>query len=206
LEPPFICLVVSGGHSHIVYVENYYRFHILGQTRDDAAGEAFDKVARVLGLSYPGGPMIDKMAKLGDSKAIKFPRVYFSDGSFDFSFSGLKTAVLNYMQKNTDTKVEDICASFQEAAVDVLVNNLLKAAKSKNVNKIALAGGVAANSALRKRLIEEAEKNKYEIFIPKLILCTDNAAMIGSAAYYKFINNSFSNLELNAIPNLKITD
>jgi len=171
LEPPFVCLVASGGHSHIVYVQDYDKFEIMGKTRDDAAGEAFDKVARAVGLGYPGGPIIDKTAKLGNSKAIDFPRVHFGDQSLDFSFSGLKTAVLNYInsmeQKGEKYSVEDVCASFQAAVVDVLTDNLISAARIKGVKKVALAGGVAANSLLRSELVEKAKGLGLEVFYPK---------------------------------------
>lgn len=193
LEPPFVCLVASGGHSHIVYVQDYDKFEIMGKTRDDAAGEAFDKVARAVGLGYPGGPIIDKTAKLGNSKAIDFPRVHFGDQSLDFSFSGLKTAVLNYInsmeQKGEKYSVEDVCASFQAAVVDVLTDNLISAARIKGVKKVALAGGVAANSLLRSELVEKAKGLGLEVFYPKPVLCTDNAAMIACAAYYEFLRD-----------------
>lgn len=208
LEPPFICLVVSGGHSHIVYVEDYDKFEIMGQTRDDAAGEAFDKVARAIGLGYPGGPLIDKAAKTGNSKAIDFPRVYFDDGSLDFSFSGLKTAVLNYLnnleQKEQQYSINDVSASFQQAVVDVLVSNTIKAAKRRNVGNIALAGGVAANSALREQLKNSAVGSGFNIYYPSIILCTDNAAMIACAAYYEFKKGNLSDISLNAISGLKL--
>lgn len=208
LEPPFLCLVASGGHSHIIYVRDYKSFEILGQTRDDAAGEAFDKIARAVGLGYPGGPLIDRTAREGNSSAIDFPRVHFNDGSLDFSFSGLKTAVLNYLnimeQKNEPIVLQDVCASFQKAVVDVLVNNTLRAAKSKNVNKIALAGGVAANSLLREHMKAAAVENGMEMYYPKPVLCTDNAAMIACAGYYGYISGVTSSLNLNAVPGLKL--
>ncbi|MFZ5988126.1 MAG: tRNA (adenosine(37)-N6)-threonylcarbamoyltransferase complex transferase subunit TsaD [Bacillota bacterium] len=208
LEPPFVCLIASGGHSHIVYVEDYDKFEIMGRTRDDAAGEAFDKVARAVGLGYPGGPLIDKAARLGNSKAVDFPRVYFSGGSLDFSFSGIKTSVLNYLntmeQKGENYKVEDVCASFQSAVVDVLTDNLLSAARVKGTGKIALAGGVAANSQLRSELSEKAKKYGLNVFYPKPILCTDNAAMIACAAFYEFKKGHISDLYLNAVPGLKL--
>jgi len=208
LEPPFVCLVASGGHSHIVYVNDYNKFKIMGQTRDDAAGEAFDKVARAIGLGYPGGPLIDKAAKSGNKDAIVFPRVYFENGSLDFSFSGLKTAVLNYLntaeQKGEEVVVEDVAESFQQAVVDVLVRNTIEAGKRKKVKKIALAGGVAANSALRSELKSAAEGNGFDIYYPKPILCTDNAAMIACAAYYEYLKGSVSGLDLNAVPGLRL--
>jgi len=207
LEPPFICLVASGGHSHIVYVQDYDKFEILGQTRDDAAGEAFDKVARAIGLGYPGGPQIDKVSKNGDINSINFPRVYFGD-SLDFSFSGIKTAVLNYLnsleQKGEEYSIENIAASFQKAVVDVLVNNTIKAAKNKNVKTITIAGGVAANSLLRENMSTTAEKSSINVFYPNPILCTDNAAMIGCAAYYEFKHGKRANLNLNAVPGLRL--
>ena len=208
LEPPFVCLVASGGHSHIVYVKDYNQYEILGQTRDDAAGEAFDKIARSIGLGYPGGPLVDKYAKMGNSRAIEFPRVYFGKESLDFSFSGLKTSVLNYInitkQKGEEFNVNDVCASFQQAVVDVLVNNLMSAAKNKNVNKVAIAGGVAANSLLRSQLQLEASKENLSVYYPRPILCTDNAAMIASNAYYRYISGLYNNMYLNAIPSLKL--
>lgn len=207
LEPPFICLVASGGHSHIVYVQDYDRFEILGQTRDDAAGEAFDKVARAIGLGYPGGPQIDKISKNGDADSIKFPRVYFND-SLDFSFSGIKTAVLNHLnickQKGEDYSIENIAASFQKAVVTVLVKNTIAAAKKKNVGIITLAGGVAANSALRDTMMNEAQKESIKVLYPKPVLCTDNAAMIACAAYYEFLKGRRSDMSLNAIPGLRL--
>jgi N6-L-threonylcarbamoyladenine synthase len=208
LQPPFVCLVASGGHSDIVYVADYDRFEVMGRTRDDAAGEAFDKIARALGLGYPGGPLIDAEAARGDSNAVDFPRVYFNDGSLDFSFSGPKTAVLNYLnsmaQNSRKVHIPDICASFQQAVVDVLVNNTIRAAMLKNAKRIALAGGVAANSRLRSGMIAAAEQNETDVFIPKPALCTDNAAMIGSAAYYRYINGHVSGMDLNAIPGMKL--
>ncbi|WP_297520871.1 tRNA (adenosine(37)-N6)-threonylcarbamoyltransferase complex transferase subunit TsaD [uncultured Clostridium sp.] len=208
LEPPFICLVVSGGHTFIVYVKEHGEYEIIGETRDDAAGEAFDKVARALGLGYPGGPKIDKLAKEGDSSAIKFPKANLGKDSLDFSFSGVKSAVLNYLNK-ADMKGEevnkaDVAACFQRAVVEVLTENVLKTCKSRNVNKIAIAGGVASNSALRENLIKEAGKEGIEILFPAPILCTDNAAMIGSAAYFEMLRGSRAQLNLNARPNLRL--
>jgi N6-L-threonylcarbamoyladenine synthase len=208
LKPPFVCLVASGGHSHIVYVESYDRFQILGQTRDDAAGEAFDKIARAIGLGYPGGPLIDKAAGQGDPKAISFPRVFFEGGSLDFSFSGLKTAVLNYLhnlsQKGESFNISDISASFQQAVVDVLVKNTVTAAIKMEVNKITLAGGVASNRCLRKQMKEQAHAKGIEVLYPSPILCTDNAAMIACAAYYGLVNGTMCDLRLNAIPGLRL--
>lgn len=208
LKPPFVCLVASGGHSHIVYVEDYCRFEILGQTRDDAAGEAFDKIARALGLGYPGGPLIDKAAKSGNGKAINFPRVHFGDKSLDFSFSGLKTAVLNYIntfeQKGEKFNIEDIAASFQQAVVDVLVENSISAALSKKVKHVTIAGGVAANSLLRNQMKEKSILHGIGVSYPKPVLCTDNAAMIACAAYYGYRLGKVSGLDLNAVPGLKL--
>lgn len=210
LEPPFVCLVASGGHSHIVHVADYNRFEIMGRTRDDAAGEAFDKIARALGLGYPGGPLIDVEAAKGNNKAVEFPRVYFNDGSLDFSFSGLKTAVLNYLngmaQKGYDINLPDVCASFQQAVVDVLVKNTMQAARQKGVTRVALAGGVAANSRLRSGMKTAVEEAGMEMFYPRPVLCTDNAAMIASAAYYEFKRGHISGLDLNAVPGLKLGD
>lgn len=208
LEPPFICLVASGGHSHIVYVRDYDSFDIMGQTRDDAAGEAFDKIARAIGLGYPGGPLIDKAALEGNSRAVGFPRVYFGKDSLDFSFSGLKTAVLNYLngmqQKGENYSVGDVAASFQQAVVDVLLNNTAAAAKKMKTDKIALAGGVAANSLLRRQLKEYAEKSGMSVYYPNLVLCTDNAAMIASAAFFEMLKGKYSDMQLNAVPGLKL--
>jgi N6-L-threonylcarbamoyladenine synthase len=208
LEPPFISLVVSGGHSHIVYVSEYTKYEVMGRTRDDAAGEAFDKIARAIGLGYPGGPLIDKYSQKGDPDSIEFPRVRFKDGSLDFSFSGPKTAVLNYINKekmqNKEINLYNISASFQKAVVDILVENTLKASELKGCNKICLAGGVAANSMLRSAFMKKANKKKLDLIYPSLELCTDNAAMIGCAAYYEYLDNNIKDMSLNAIPNLKI--
>lgn len=205
LKPPFICLIVSGGHTHLVEVLDYGKFEILGHTRDDAAGEAFDKIARALGLGYPGGPLMDQNAKKGDKKAIEFPRACINEDSFDFSFSGLKSSALNYLNsqkmKGEEINIADVAASYQEAIVDVLVHKASKAAKEKGYDTIVLAGGVASNSRLR----EKFEKTEFKIKYPESILCTDNAAMIGCCAYYKFLKREFSNMSLNAVPNLKIT-
>ncbi|PRR79024.1 tRNA N6-adenosine threonylcarbamoyltransferase [Clostridium liquoris] len=209
LEPPFVCLVVSGGHTFIVYMKDYGDFEVMGETRDDAAGEAYDKVARAIGLGYPGGPKIDKLAKEGNDEAIKFPRANFhDDSSLDFSFSGVKSAVLNYLNnmKMKDEKINkaDVAASFQKAVVDFLVDNAIKACKIKRVDKIAVAGGVASNSCLRNTLIKEGEKVGVKVLFPEPILCTDNAAMIGSAAYFELLKGRTASLDLNAIPNLKL--
>mgnify|MGYP000424270409 FL=1 len=208
LEPPFVSLVVSGGHTFIVYVKDYGEYEVIGQTRDDAAGEAYDKVARVIGLGYPGGPKIDKLAKEGNEDAIKFPRANFHDDSLDFSFSGLKSSVLNYINQCKMKEIEinkaDVAASFQKAVIDVLTQNVLKTCKEKGVDKIAIAGGVASNSSLRKTLIDVAGKEAIKVLFPSPILCTDNAAMIGSAAYFNLIKDKVSPLNLNAKPNLKL--
>jgi N6-L-threonylcarbamoyladenine synthase len=208
LEPPFVCLVVSGGHSFIVYMKDYGEFEIIGQTRDDAAGEAYDKVARAIGLGYPGGPKIDKLSKDGNDNAIKFPRANFHDETLDFSFSGLKSAVLNYLNKMemTGQKINraDVAASFQKALVDVLVDNAMKTCEMKKVDKIAIAGGVASNSTLRQSMISAGDKRGIRVLFPSPILCTDNAAMIGSAAYFEYLKGKKADLSLNAIPNLKL--
>lgn len=209
LEPPFLCLAVSGGNTFIVYVKSYGEYEIMGRTRDDAAGEAYDKVARAIGLGYPGGPKIDKLSKEGNDDAIKFPRAKFHDeNTLDFSFSGLKSSVLNYINsmemKNKEINRADVAASFQKAVVDFLVDNTMEAVKIKNVDKVAIAGGVAANSCLRNTIVKEGEKNNIKILFPSIELCTDNAAMIGSAAYYQFLKGDFSDLNLNAVPNLKL--
>ncbi|QJA09700.1 tRNA (adenosine(37)-N6)-threonylcarbamoyltransferase complex transferase subunit TsaD [Romboutsia sp. CE17] len=207
LKPPFITLIVSGGHTHLVEVKDYGKYEILGRTRDDASGEAFDKIARAMGLGYPGGPIIDKLAKLGNKNAIEFPRANM-DEEYDFSFSGLKSAVLNYLNakkmKNEEIIVEDVAASFQEAVVEVLSTKAIKAALDKNYKTITLAGGVACNSALREKITEIAKHHDIEIKYPSLVLCTDNAAMIGCAGYYSYINGRRDDMALNAVPNLKI--
>lgn len=208
LEPPFLCLIVSGGHTHLVLVKDYGEYEIIGRTRDDAAGEAFDKVARAIGLGYPGGPKIDKLAKEGDSKAIKFPRAQIEGAPYDFSFSGLKSSVLNHINscKMKDIKINnaDIAASFQDAVVDVLTSKTILVAKKYGMKKVALAGGVASNGALRESMLKECTKNNLELFYPSPIFCTDNAAMIGVAAYYEYLKGTRAGLDLNAIPNLKI--
>lgn len=208
LMPPFICLVVSGGHSFIVHMKDFGDFEVLGQTRDDAAGEAFDKVARTIGLGYPGGPKIDKLAKEGDPLAIKFPRANFHEESLDFSFSGLKSSVLNYINKQrmkgNEINNADVAASFQKALVDVLVDNSMKACMQRKATSLVVAGGVASNSYLRDRIVAEGNKRGIKILYPSPILCTDNAAMIGSAGYFEFLKGKFSGLNINAIPNLKL--
>lgn len=201
LEPPCLCLVISGGHTHLVHIKNYKEFEILGKTKDDAIGEAFDKVARVIGLGYPGGPKIDKLAKEG-SNNIKIPKTHFEN--LDFSFSGIKTAIINMHHKNPDINKADLCASFEATVTEILIENTLKATKRLNINKIALAGGVSANSYIREQFINLEKTNGMKIYYPTPILCTDNAAMIASAGYYNYINGKISDLELNAIPNLKI--
>ncbi|APM37765.1 tRNA (adenosine(37)-N6)-threonylcarbamoyltransferase complex transferase subunit TsaD [Clostridium kluyveri] len=209
LKPPFVCLVVSGGHTYLVYMKDYGKFEVLGQTRDDAAGEAYDKIARAIGLGYPGGPKVDKIAREGNPDAIKFPRANFHDNkTLDFSFSGLKSSVLNYLNqksmKEEDINKADVAASFQKAVVSFLVDNSLRACKLKNVNKIAVAGGVASNTCLRETFKSQGSKNKVDVLFPEPILCTDNAAMIGSAAYFEYMRGNTSSLNLNAIPNLKL--
>ncbi|MGI6585214.1 MAG: tRNA (adenosine(37)-N6)-threonylcarbamoyltransferase complex transferase subunit TsaD [Lutisporaceae bacterium] len=208
LEPPFTCLVASGGHSHIVNVVGYTDYEVMGRTRDDAAGEAFDKIARALGLGYPGGPLIDKLAASGNRKAIDFPRAFLEEGSYDFSFSGLKSAVLNYLNskkmKNEAINTADVAASFQEAVTDVLSAKLVKAALDKKSEYAALAGGVASNSRLRELLKQRGEQAGIKVIYPSPGLCTDNAAMIGCAAYYRYINGTKSDFTLNAIPNLSL--
>lgn len=210
LEPPFVCLVASGGHSHIVLVEDYTEFKILGRTRDDAAGEAFDKIARVIGLGYPGGPKVDKLAKEGNPEAVKFPRVRIDKDSLDFSFSGVKTAVINYLHKQEQTGIEvnkaDIAASFQAAVTDVLVEHTIEAAEKYNINTIAIAGGVAANSELREKMTREAGKKNISVLFPPPVLCTDNAAMIACAGYYSYLKGIMAEQDLNAVPYLSIED
>ncbi|MBP5489043.1 MAG: tRNA (adenosine(37)-N6)-threonylcarbamoyltransferase complex transferase subunit TsaD [Lachnospiraceae bacterium] len=251
LEPPFLCLVVSGGHTHIVMVEDYGTYRIIGRTHDDAAGEAYDKIARAIGLGYPGGPKVDALAKQGDPEAIAFPRAHIEDCPYDFSFSGLKSAVLNYiniekmkLRDAAKTKAEnessdskpapvltkhgvptggetegtercpevfsdgttkaDLAASFQAAVVDVLVTRTIAAAKAQGVNTVAIAGGVASNSALRNRMREVGEANGMKVLYPEPVLCTDNAAMIGAAAYYEFLRGNTADLTLNAVPGLRL--
>lgn len=208
LVPPFVCTVASGGHSHIVLVEDYGKYKVIGRTRDDAAGEAFDKVARSIGLGYPGGPKIDKLAKQGNPKAIAFPRAKIEDAPYDFSFSGLKSAVLNYLNQCDMKKIEinkaDVAASFQAAVVEVLTMHTLQVAQDFGIKKVAIAGGVASNSSFRESMEQACKANDFEFYYPSPIYCTDNAAMIGVAAYYEFINGTRHGLNLNAVPNLKI--
>lgn len=206
--PPYMALVVSGGHSHLVYVSDYGKYEIMGHTRDDAAGEAFDKVARAIGLGYPGGPKIDKLAKEGNPHAIDFPRAHMEDAPYDFSFSGVKSAVLNHLNKCRMTGepiVEaDIAASFQQAVVDVLVDNAIRAAKDYHMDRLAIAGGVASNGALRAAMEAACEKEGIRFYRPSPIFCTDNAAMIGVAAYYEYQKGTRHGWDLNAVPNLKL--
>ena len=208
LEPPFLCEIISGGHTHLVIVKDYGSFEILGRTRDDAAGEAFDKVARAIGLGYPGVPKIDKLAKEGNPHAIDFPRAHMEDAPYDFSFSGVKSAVLNHLNKCRMTGepiVEaDIAASFQQAVVDVLVDNAIRAAKDYHMDRLAIAGGVASNGALRAAMEAACEKEGIRFYRPSPIFCTDNAAMIGVAAYYEYQKGTRHGWDLNAVPNLKL--
>ena len=208
LEPPFLCEIISGGHTHLVIVKDYGSFEILGRTRDDAAGEAFDKVARAIGLGYPGGPKIDKLAKEGNPHAIDFPRAHMEDAPYDFSFSGVKSAVLNHLNKcrmTGEPSVDaDIAASFQQAVVDVLVDNAIRAAKDYHMDRLAIAGGVASNGALRAAMEAACEKEGIRFYRPSPIFCTDNAAMIGVAAYYEYQKGTRHGWDLNAVPNLKL--
>lgn len=208
LEPPFAGLVVSGGHTHLIKVLDYGEYEIVGRTRDDAAGEAFDKVARAVGLGYPGGPKIDKLSKEGNPDAVQFPRAHVDDAPYDFSFSGIKSAVLNYINqaemKGETINKADLVASFQKAVVDALVSRAVKLAKESGYNNLAIAGGVAANSCLKETLEKECEANGIKFYSPTPALCTDNAAMIGAAAYYEYIKGTRHGLDLNAVPNLKL--
>ena len=205
LEPPFICLVVSGGHTHLVCVKDYGEYEIIGRTRDDAAGEAFDKVARAIGLGYPGGPKIDK---LSNPDAITFPKAHINDAPYDFSFSGVKSAVLNYINgcqmKGETFNQADVAASFQKAVTEVLVENAMRAVDEYDMKKLAIAGGVASNSTLRQAMKDACEKKKIEFYYPSPIFCTDNAAMIGVAAYYEYLKGTRHGWDLNAVPNLKL--
>lgn len=207
LEPPFMCLVVSGGHTNIVEVENYGKYKVIGRTRDDAAGEAFDKVARTIGLGYPGGAKIDELSKEGDEEKIAFPRGHIEGFPYDFSFSGIKSSVLNYVNgcnmKGEEYNRADIAASFQKAVVDVLVEHTISAAKEYGYTKIAMAGGVACNTSLRKEMQEACGEAGFKLYYPEPVLCTDNAAMIGAAGYYEYINGVRHGYDLNAVANLK---
>ncbi len=208
LEPPFVCLIVSGGHTHLVIVKNYGEFEILGRTRDDAAGEAFDKVARAVGLGYPGGPKVDKAAKEGNPHAIEFPRAKIEGCPYDFSFSGLKSAVLNHINHakmmGEEINVPDLAASFQNAVVESLVSRAIMAAKEYGYPKLAIAGGVASNSALRAAMQEACQREGLAFYYPSPVFCTDNAAMIGAAAYYEYKKGTRHGWDLNAVPNLKL--
>ena len=208
LEPPFLCLVASGGHTHLVKVADYGKYEIIGRTRDDAAGEAFDKVARAIGLGYPGGPKIEKKAKEGNDKAIVFPKAKVAENPYDFSFSGLKSAVLNYINgckmKRQEINEADIAASFQKAVIDVLVEHAVHAAKEYRIDKFAIAGGVASNQTLREAMEKACKERGIQFYHPSPIFCTDNAAMIGSAAYYEYLQGRREGWDLNAVPNLKL--
>ena len=208
LEPPFLCLVASGGHTHLVKGADYGKYEIIGRTRDDAAGEAFDKVARAIGLGYPGGPKIEKKAKEGNDKAIVFPKAKVAENPYDFSFSGLKSAVLNYINgckmKRQEINEADIAASFQKAVIDVLVEHAVHAAKEYRIDKFAIAGGVASNQTLREAMEKACKERGIQFYHPSPIFCTDNAAMIGSAAYYEYLQGRRDGWDLNAVPNLKL--
>ncbi len=208
LEPPFLCLVASGGHTHLVKVADYGKYEIIGRTRDDAAGEAFDKVARAIGLGYPGGPKIEKKAKEGNDQAIVFPKAKVAENPYDFSFSGLKSAVLNYINgckmKRQEINEADIAASFQKAVIDVLVEHAVHAAKEYRIDKFAIAGGVASNQTLREAMEKACKERGIQFYHPSPIFCTDNAAMIGSAAYYEYLQGRRDGWDLNAVPNLKL--
>lgn len=208
LEPPFAALVVSGGHTHLVMVKDYGTYEIIGRTRDDAAGEAFDKVARAVGLGYPGGPKVDKLAKEGNPHAIEFPRAQVDDAPYDFSFSGIKSAVLNYINscemKQVEINKADLVASFQNAVIEALVSRAVRLTEEMGIKKLAIAGGVASNSALRAALTKECDQRGITFYSPSPALCTDNAAMIGAAAYYEYLNGTRHGYDLNAVPNLKL--
>ena len=208
LEPPFVCLVASGGHSHLVMVKDYGEYEIIGRTRDDAAGEAFDKVARAIGLGYPGGPKIDKLSREGNPDAIPFPRAKVAENEYDFSFSGLKSAVLNYLNacqmKGEEINQADVAASFQKSVIDVLVEHSLHAVREFGCDKFAIAGGVASNSSLREAFARECEKRRIRFYHPSPVYCTDNAAMIGTAGYYEYLKGVRHGYDLNAVPNLKL--
>jgi len=201
LKPPFLCLVISGGHTHLIHIKDYTDFEILGKTRDDAIGEAFDKVARVIGLGYPGGPKVDKLAKEGKPN-IQLPKTHFDN--LDFSFSGIKTAIINLHHKNPEINKADLCASFEKIVTEVLIDNTKKAVKELGINTVALAGGVSANSYIREQFMKFGEEEDIKVYYPEPILCTDNAAMIASTAYYNYIAGNTADMTLNAVPNLKI--
>ena len=208
LEPPFLCEIISGGHTHLVIVKDYGVFEILGRTRDDAAGEAFDKVARAIGLGYPGGPKVDRLAKEGNPHAIEFPRAHIEEAPYDFSFSGLKSAVLNYLNKcrmnGVPVNEADVAASFQQAVIDVLVDNAIRAAKDHHMDRLAIAGGVASNRGLRAAMEEACRREDIKFYYPSPVYCTDNAAMIGVAAYYEYQKGTRHGWDLNAVPNLRL--
>ncbi len=208
IEAPVVCLTISGGHTDLLYFRQLGEYEILGRTKDDAAGEAFDKTARVLGIGYPGGPAIEKISKEGNSEAIDFPRPFINEANYDFSFSGLKTAVINYLhrkkQRNEEINSADVAASFQQAVIDVMIAKIIRAVDNHQVNSVILSGGVAANQTLRNQLTKALKKYDLPLYTPNLSLCTDNAAMIGSVAYYQYIKGEFSPLTLNAKPNLKL--
>ncbi|MBA7543316.1 tRNA N6-adenosine threonylcarbamoyltransferase [subsurface metagenome] len=208
IKPPFVCLIVSGGHTSLVYIRNFGEYKLLGQTKDDAAGEVFDKIAKVLDLGYPGGPITERLAKEGDPSSIKFPRPILNDKSYDFSFSGLKTAVIYHIKElkkeNKNIPISDILASFQQAVNDVLVGKTIKAALNYNTKQIILAGGVAANNSLRREIKDKADLLDIEVFYPSIFLCTDNAAMVASAGYYKFKENIKSSFNLDAVSRLPL--
>ena len=208
LKPPFLCLVVSGGHTHLVVVEDYGKYNVLGRSRDDAAGEAFDKVARAIGLGYPGGPKIEESAKRGDAESIPFPKAKVHDNPYDFSFSGVKSAVLNYINgckmKGIEIVPENIAASFQKAVTDVLVEHAIEAAKETGITKLAIAGGVASNGTLREKMRLACAQNGIAFYHPSPLLCTDNAAMIACAGYYEYLDGNFAGMDLNAVPSLRL--
>lgn len=209
-KPPFVCLVASGGHSHLLLVEDYGKIKIYGRTRDDAAGEAFDKVARAVGLGYPGGPKLEKMAKEGNPHAYHFPTAKMEDAPYDFSFSGVKSAVLNEMNRKKmlgeEVRVADLCASFQENVTEVLSEKAIALCKELHINRLSIAGGVAANGKLREKMEEKAKQEGIEFFCPKLILCTDNAAMIAAAAYHEWKKGNFAGHDVNAYPSLSLSE